>query len=72
MEMRKKNGHPATRNVILSMVRDQPCSIRQITRAFNSRSYDVVRLLSEMVRNGQVMVKSTDTGLFVVGSHSNH
>jgi hypothetical protein len=71
METRNKNQHPATRNVILSMVQKQPCTIRQITRAFNSRSYDVVKLLSDMVRNGQVMVKSTDTGIFVVGGHSN-
>jgi hypothetical protein len=71
METRTKYQHPATRNVILSMVQKRPCTIRQITCAFNSRSYEVIKLLSDMVRNGQVMIKSTDNGLFVVGGHSN-
>jgi hypothetical protein len=66
MEMREMRVNRETKDVILSMVKDRPCTIRQITNAFSNKSYEVVKLLSDMVRNGQVMVKSTNEGLFVV------
>jgi hypothetical protein len=53
------------------MVADRPHSVKQISHSFSARSYEVVKLLSEMVRNGQIMVKSTNEGLFVVGAHPN-
>jgi len=69
MEMRNRCVNRETKDVILSMVKDRPCTIRQITNAFSNKSYEVVRLLSDMVRNGQVMVKSTNEGLFVVNNN---
>ena len=65
----KTIGNPvsrATKDVILSMVENKPCSVQQITHSFKSRSYEVIKLLSDMVRTGQIAVKSTDEGLFVV------
>jgi hypothetical protein len=70
MELSKKQANRKTRDVIMSMVQDHPCSIRQITTSCSSRSYEVVKLLSEMVRSGQIMVKSTNEGIFVVSSHA--
>lgn len=70
MELSKKQANRKTRDVIMSMVQDRPCSIRQITTSCSSKSYEVVKLLSEMVRSGQIMVKSTNEGIFVVSSHA--
>ncbi len=72
MELKKRHVNRETRDVILSMVQDRPCTIRQITNAFSSKSYEVVKLLSDMVRNKQIMVKSTSEGLFVVNNHRGH
>jgi hypothetical protein len=69
MELKKRHVNRETRDVILSMVQDRPCTIRQITNAFSNKSYEVVKLLSDMVRNKQILVKSTSEGLFVVSSH---
>ena len=71
MDLSKKKGVRATRDIILSMVANRPHSVKQITHAFSARSYDVVKLLSDMVRKGQVEVKSTNEGLFVVGANTN-
>ena len=71
MEMEKRHVNRETKDVILSMVNDRPCTIRQITNAFSNKSYEVVKLLSDMVRNGQLMVKSTNEGLFVISGNSN-
>ena len=72
MELKKRHVNRETRDVILSMVQDRPCTIRQITNAFSSKSYEVVKLLSDMVRNKQIMVKSTSEGLFVVNNNRGH
>jgi len=72
METAKNPGCRATKDAILSMIAERPYSVQQITRSFSSRSYEVIRLLSDMVRSGQIMVKSTDAGLFVVGGHTHH
>ncbi len=71
MEMRKRHLDRETKDVIFSMVKDRPCTIRQITSAFSNKSYEVVKLLSDMVRHGQVTVKSTNEGLFVVSGNPN-
>lgn len=71
MKMGKRHVNRETKDVILSMVKDRPCTIRQITSAFSNKSYEVVKLLSDMVRNGQVMVKSTNEGLFVINGNPN-
>lgn len=71
METRKSHVNRETKDVILSMVKDRPCTIRQITNAFSNKSYEVVKLLSDMVRKGQVMVKSTNEGLFVISGNPN-
>ena len=68
MKAQPKEANQVTRDVILSMVENSPCSIQQISHAFSARSYEVIKLLSDMVRNGQVMVKSTNEGLFIVSS----
>jgi len=70
MEIRKEQGARATQDLILSMVASRPHSVKQITHAFSARSYEVVKLLSDMVRRGQVEVKSTNEGLFVVGANT--
>jgi hypothetical protein len=70
MEIAKEQGVRATRDLILSMVASRPHSVKQITHAFSARSYEVVKLLSDMVRKGQVEVKSTNEGLFVVGANT--
>lgn len=62
--------HNPTKDAILSMVATRPYSVKQITHSFSARSYDVLKLLSDMVRQGQVEVKSTDEGLFVVGGNA--
>lgn len=67
MEISKEQSVRATSDLILSMVASRPHSVKQITRAFSARSYEIVKLLSDMVRKGQVEVKSTNEGLFVVG-----
>ena len=54
----------------MSLVARKPCSVQQITHAFSAQSYDVVKLLADMVRSGQVAVKSTDEGLFVVSARA--
>lgn len=71
MKSKEKHVNRGTRDVILSMVQDRPCTIRQITNAFSNKSYEVVKLLSDMVRNRQLMVKSTSEGLFVISSDTN-
>jgi hypothetical protein len=71
MEMRKRHINRETKDVIFSMVKDRPCTIRQITNAFSNKSYEVVKLLSDMVRHGQVTVKSTNKGLFVIRGNPN-
>jgi hypothetical protein len=68
MKTQTKQVNRMTRDVILSMVKKSPCSIQQISNAFSSRSYEVIKLLSEMVRSGQILVKSTNEGLFIVSS----
>ena len=70
MELNQEQVNRKTRDVILSMVQDRPCSIRQITTSCRSRNYEVVKLLSDMVRSGQILVKSTNEGIFVVRSHA--
>lgn len=71
MELIQRHVNKGTRDAILSMVEDKPCTIRQITSAFHNKSYEVVKLLSDMVRQGQIMIKSTNEGLFVVGGNTN-
>jgi hypothetical protein len=71
MKIEKEQGLRATRDLILSMVANRPYSVKQITHSFSARSYEVVKLLSDMVRKGQVEVKSTNEGLFVVGADTN-
>ena len=68
MKTQPRQVNRATRNVILSMVEKSPCSIQQISQSFSARNYEVLKLLSDMVRSGQVMVKSTNEGLFVISS----
>ena len=68
--MKTDNPKNPTRDAILSMVANRPYSVKQITHSFSARSYDVVKLLSDMVRQGQVEVKSTNEGLFVVGGNA--
>jgi len=70
MELNQKQVNRKTRDVILSMIQDRPCSIRQITTSCSSRSYEVVKLLSDMVRSGQILIKSTNEGIFVVSTHA--
>ena len=70
MGIAKEQGVRATSDLILSMVANRPHSVKQITHAFSARSYEVVKLLSDMVRKGQVEVKSTNEGLFVVGANT--
>lgn len=72
MNTAKRQEKRASTEVILSMVEHRPCSVQQITQAFSARSYEVIKLLSNMVRRGQVMVKSTDEGLFIVSPGSLH
>jgi hypothetical protein len=71
LETRKRYINRESKDVILSMVKDRPCTIRQISNAFSNKSYDVIKLLSDMVRNGQVMIKSTNEGLFVINGNPN-
>jgi len=68
--MKTVEKHNPTKDAILSMVANRPYSVKQITHSFSARSYDVVKLLSDMVRQGQIEVKSTDEGLFVVGGNA--
>ena len=63
-------GRRARQDAIMSLVARKPCSVQQITHAFSAQSYDVVKLLADMVRSGQVAVKSTDEGLFVVSARA--
>jgi len=71
MEISEKHGVRATQALILSMVAKRPHSVKQITHSFSTKSYDVAKLLSDMVREGQVEIKSIDSGLFVVGANTN-
>jgi hypothetical protein len=71
METGRRQRGRVTSDRILSMVADRPHSVKQISHSFSARSYEVVKLLSEMVRNGQIMVKSTNEGLFIVGANTN-
>lgn len=57
-----------SKDVILSMVRQQPCTIGQIARSCAVSSNDVVKLLSGMVRGGQLSVKSQGDRLLVVNA----
>jgi hypothetical protein len=68
MKANANNVKQATKDVILSMVQKRPCSVQQITHSFSNGSYEVIKLLSDMVRKGQLMVKSTNEGLFVVST----
>lgn len=68
MPINRNPRHRASRDIILAMVQQRPCSIQQLTRSFNARSNEVVKLLSDMVRDGQLVIKSTNEGLFVVPS----
>ena len=68
MKAETQNGNQPTKDAILSMVAKGPCSVQRITHAFSARSYEVVKLLSDMVRNGQVMIKSTNERPFVVSN----
>jgi hypothetical protein len=68
MNTHTKQVNRMSRDVILSMVKKSPCSIQQISNTFSNRSYEVIKLLSDMVRSGQILVKSTNEGLFVVSS----
>ena len=60
MESTAKHGNQPTKDAIGSMVAQKPCSVQQITHAFRARSYDVAKLPSGMVRNGQIQIKSTN------------
>ncbi len=66
MKAETRYGNQPTKDAILSMIEKRPCSVQRITHAFSARSYEVVRLISEMVRDGQVMIKSTNERPFVV------
>jgi hypothetical protein len=57
-----------SKDAILSIVQTQPCTIRQIVHFFNSNSYEVVRHLSNLVRQGQIVVKSINGQLTVFKS----
>lgn len=51
---------------ILSMLKRRPCTIRQLAEAFASSSYEVVKYLSDMVRSGEIAVRSADNQLLIV------
>ena len=70
MKPNKTLGTRARKEAILSMIAQKPCSIQQIMHALSTQSYDVVKILSEMVRSGQVTVKSLDEGLFVTSNRA--
>ena len=72
METNQTHVSRATPDVSLTMIESRPCSIQQITHSFSTRSYEVIKLLSDMVRKGQIMVKSTNEGLFVVSGNAPH
>ena len=65
---KRTGGNRSTKDVILSMVRRKPCTIRQIARSCAASSNEVVKHLSDMVRNGQIAVKSADDQLLVVNA----
>ena len=64
--------HRPTRDFILTMIRQGPCTIRQIADTCHSSSYDVVRYLSDMVRHDQIMVKSVNGQLIVSSGTMDH
>ena len=68
MKAETQHGRQPTKDAILSMVATQPCSVQRITHAFSARSYEIVKLLSDMVRNGQVTIKSTNERPIVVSN----
>lgn len=58
----------ATKDVIFSMIQQQPCTIQQIAEYCSSNSYEVVKYLSEMARHGQILVKSINGQLIISSS----
>jgi hypothetical protein len=54
-----------SKDAILSIVETQPRTVRQIVHFFNSNSYEVVKHLSNLVRHGQIGVKSINGQLTV-------
>lgn len=70
--MKATRVNRATKDVIFWMVQQRPCTIRQIAEYCSSNSYEVVKYLSEMVRHGQIMVKSVNGQLFVSSSNLNN
>jgi len=56
------------RDVILSMLNRQPCTIRQIADYCSSNRYEISRYLSEMSRQGLIMVQYINGQIVVSGS----
>jgi len=65
---KRRGANRSTRDVILSMVRKKPCTIQQIARTCAANSNEVVKHLSDMVRSGQIAVKSMGDRLLVVNA----
>ena len=68
MKPETQRRKPPTKDAILSMVAQQPCTVQRIKDAFSARSYDVVKLLSDLVRSGQVVIRSTNERPLVVSN----
>lgn len=60
-------GQP-TRDIILSMIKHEPCTIRQIADYCSSDSYEIVKYLSAMSRQGQITVQYINGQLIVSSS----
>jgi hypothetical protein len=66
--MKKTGEHRAARDTILSMVRQGPCTIRQLADACATSNYEVVKYLADLVRRGEIAIKSGDNPLLVVSA----
>ena len=55
----------STRDVILSMLERQPCTIRQLAEHCSSNRYEITKYLSKMSKKGLIMVKYINGQLIV-------
>ena len=63
---------PSTRDSILSMLKRQPCTIRQIADQCSSDSYVIVKYLSDLSRQGMLLVSYINGQVIVSCSPTVH